>query len=161
MPTSRPVRISAKLGEILDCYSDVDDLKTEMVEWLDSIPDSLSSSDKASQIEDAANTPELGHSALEDACGTIKSILEKKAPLILERDVSYIEHKMYKGYNMPRWVRLANPVAAIENAASVIEDMLPIEGLDENDIDTIKYSLEEIDDAVSDLNGVEFPSMFG
>jgi len=160
MPTSRPAPTSDKLSEILDYYSDVEELKDEMETWLDSIPDSLQSSDKYSQIDDAVNTLESGYSGLEDACGGIKEILEK-FPSILDADVHYIEHKMYKGYQMPRWVRLANPVGAIEAMASHIEKLMPIEGMSEYDAEELKQHLSGIDDAVSGLNGVEFPSMYG
>jgi len=160
MPTSRPVRTSHKLSEILDCYSDIEELKDEMEAWRDSIPGNFQSSDKYSQVDDAANALESGYSDLEDACDNIKKILEK-FPSILESDISYIEHKMYKGYNMPRWVRLANPVAAIEAAASFLEQAIPAEGMSESDTEELKQYLDRIDGAVSDLNGVEFPSMYG
>jgi len=160
MPTNRPVRTFDKLSEILDYYSDIEGLKDEMETWRDSIPDNLQSSDKYSQVDDVVDTLESSHSNLEDACDSIKKILEK-FPSILEADVYYIEHKMYKGCQMPRWVRLANPVGAIEAMASHIEQLMPIEDMSEYDTEELKQCLGRIDDAVSDLNGVDFPSMYG
>lgn len=156
MPTSRPVRTFDKLSEILVYYSDIRELRDEMEEWRDRIP----ALDKYNQVDNAANTLESGHSDLEDACDNIKKILQK-FPSVLETDVPYTEHKMYKGYSKPRWVRLANPVAAIEAAASFLEQAIPAEGMSEHDVEEVKQYLVRIDSAVSDLNKVEFPSMFG
>lgn len=160
MPTSRPVPTSDKLSEILGYYPDIEELKDEMETWRDNIPENFQSTDKYSQIEDAVSKLESGHSDLEDACDNIKKILEK-FPAILEADIPYTENKMYKGYSMPRWVSLANPIAAIEAMANHIEQLIPIEGMSECDTEELKQCLGRIDSAVSDLNEVEFPSMFG
>lgn len=167
MPTSRPVQTHNTLGEILEYYSDIDDLKDEMEEWRDNMPDSLQSSDKYSQVDEAANTLDNAHGELEEACDAIKRFLEKipadkDNKLILDTPVGYTEHKMYKGYQMPRWVRLANPCAAIEEAMQFIEDHVAEISvvLSENDMQELVDHKKQVDDALGDLQGVEFPSMF-
>lgn len=168
MPTSRPVEVQDKLGEILGYHSDIDDLKGEMEEWRDNTPDSLQSTDRYQAVSDAADDLDRAYSELEEACGGIKKLLEKipvdkGGVLILDTPINYTEHKMYKGYQMPRWVRLANPCAAMEAAMQFIEDHLDDikAALPEENKEQLDYHKKQIDDALSDLQGVEFPSMFG
>lgn len=168
MPTSRPMQTSGELGEILDYYSDVEDLKDEMEEWRDNMPESLQSSDKYSQVDEAADTLGSAHDDLEGACKGIKTLLEK-IPVdedeisMLKLSVRYTEQKMYKGYPMPRWVRLNNPTAALSAVLDVLETykdgILP--HLTEEEKDLFAEHLKSADDALSDLQGVEFPTMFG
>lgn len=170
MPTSRPAQTFDKLADILTCYSDIEELKDEMEEWRDNMPESLQSSDKYSQVDEAANTLEGAASTLEEGCDQIKLILEK-IPVskdegemsILEMAIHYTEHKMYKGYNTPRWVRLANPCAALEAAMQFIESHMESleKDLPEEQARELDYHKKQVDEALSDLQNVEFPSMFG
>ena len=41
MPTSRPKTAQQRLGEILELHSDIEELKDEMEEWRDNLPDAL------------------------------------------------------------------------------------------------------------------------
>lgn len=168
MPTSRPMPTHSKLGEILNYYSDIEELKDEMESWRDSIPDSLQSGDKYSQVSDAADTLGSAASELEEACDGIMKLLEKipkddDKMSILDMNVDYTEHKMYKGYQMPRWVRLANPCAALAAALELIDkykdSILP--SLTEEDKGLLEGYTKQADDALTDLQAVEFPSMFG
>lgn len=168
MPTSRPMQTSGKLGEILEYYSDIDELKGEMEEWRDNTPESLQSTDRYSMVEQAAETLGGAHSVLEEACSGVKKILEsiptdENEMSVLDLPVAYTEYKMYKGYHMPRWVRLANPCAALEAAMGLLdtykEGILPY--LTEENKDSLAEHIGQIGDALSDLQSVEFPTMFG
>lgn len=190
MPTSRPIQTSDKLGDILDYPTDIEDLKDEMEEWRDNIPDSLQSSDKYTQVDEAAETLGSAASELKEACGGIKRLLEmlpkdESGSSLLDRarklsggetkvnpldmTISYTEHKMYKGYQMPRWVRLANPCAAIQAVIDFIEDLIENISKDlarentsaEDYAEELKSYIKQIEDALGDLDNVEFPSMFG
>ncbi len=184
MPTSRPMQASGKLSDILEYYTDIDDLKTEMEEWRDNVPDSLQSSDKYSQVDEAAETLGNAASELEEACNGIKRLLErltkgKGETNILDRIkklskgevetdfldtvIGYTEHRMYKGYNMPRWVRLANPCAALEAVVEFAEDRTEdiSRDLGEEYSGELKSYIEQLESALGDLQNVEFPSMFG
>jgi hypothetical protein len=162
MPTSRPVQTQSKLGEILEYYSDIEDLGNEMEEWRDNMPDSLQSLGKYQQVEEAADALASAASELEEACTGIKEIL-KKTPTILNVNIKYTYHKMYKGYQMPRWVRLANLCAALEAAMQFLEGPFGIKPRDvsEEDFSALKSYMEQVDTALSDLQGVDFPTMFG
>jgi len=169
MPTSRPMKTQDNLGEILDCYTDVDELKDEMETWRDGMPDSLQSSDKYDQVSTAADTLESAYSELEESCDGIKKILEKipkgqDEMSILDKPIEYIEHKMYKGYQMPRWVRLANPCAALGAAMEFLEGLFDSISKDldnDEDTDLLKEFMKQVTDALSDLDSVDFPSMYG
>jgi hypothetical protein len=68
---------------------------------------------------------------------------------------------MYKGYQEPRWVRLANPVAAIGAMSDFLRRAIPIEDMGELETEELKQYLTRIDGALDELNSVDFPSMFG
>ena len=172
MPTSRPVQTADKLSDILTYHTDIEELGDEMETWGESIPDALQSSDKASEIDEAKDTLHEAAKELEESCDALKAILEKLTPPantlgILDSMVSYTEHKMYKGYNAPRWVRLSNPTAAIdamhdfvENRVGSVEDA-KLYTLVGEDLDNFKHHMGEIDDALRDLENVSFPGMYG
>lgn len=163
MPTSRPKQTHSTLGEILEFHTDIEGLKDEMEEWRDNMPESLQSSDKYSQVEEAADTLGNAASELEEACEGIKKILEGDSA-VLSAIIEYTEQKMYKGYNMPRWVRLANPCAALGAVVEFLkeqENNIKKSLQNEEDRDQFSYCIDHIDDALSDLSGVEFPPMFG
>ena len=168
MPTSRPMQTSGKLGEILTYYSDVDDLKGEMEGWRDNIPDSLQSSDKYSQVDETADTLGSAHGELEEACDRIIKLLEnipkkENEVGILDMPIVYTERKMYKGYSMPRWVRLSNPCAALGAVVQYIEDHMEdiSKDLAADCIEELKSLIKQVESAIEDLGNVDFPSMFG
>ena len=160
MPTSRPVQTSSKLDDILDEFQNISELSEEMVEWRDKIPDSLQGSDKYSRVDDAANLLDDGARALEEFSDNIKPALDG-IPGILDTEIKYTMHMMYKGYQEPRWVRLANALAAFEAAAQFITDSVNSWNLGDTELENVKAYLSGADDAISDLQQVEFPSMFG
>ncbi len=189
MPTSRPVQTADKLADILTYASDVTELTEEMSAWRESIPEALSGSDKASAIEEAESTLEDKGQVLDDELDAIQKILAQLEPFnaidgkppVLESMISYTEHKMYKGYNAPRWVRFSNPVEAIRAAMTFIENnvgydaatemkLTPIEAVLHKSMkypiskevdEELKGHLKEVDDALSDLDNVDFPTMYG
>jgi hypothetical protein len=160
MPTSRPVKTSDKLGDILDYYTDIGGLATEMEKWASSMPASLQGFEKHGQVGDAATSLDEGARGLEEFSDNVRPILES-IPDILDKEVSYTMNLMYKGYRMPRWVRLANPVAAYSAAVSLIKESMESWSLNEDKLDELKEWLNQIDEVISDLQGVEFPTMYG
>lgn len=178
MPTSRPIPAQGTLGEILNTYSDIEELKDEMEEWRDNMPEGLQSSDKYSQVGEVADTLGNAASTLEESCNQIWLILEKLPEVprpgiqygvrILDTPIKYTEYKMYKGYSTPRRVRLANPCAALEAAMQFVESLLEVFDKDKDMkelpkglVEELEYHKGQIDNALSDLQNVEFPSMFG
>ncbi len=188
MPTNRPVPTEGKLEDILTYYSDISELGDEMEEWGSNTPDSLQSSDKASMISDSESTLHDAASSLEEHMDAILEILRKvEAPFaaegqlpVLANPIAYIEHKMYKGYNAPRWVRLSNPVEAMKAAMTFIGDNVGYDAatrpstrmemklhkfmeypVSEEINKELKEHMEEIDSALGDLDGVNFPSVYG
>lgn len=177
MPTNRPVKTSAPLGEILESYTDIEDLAEEMNEWRESIPESLTSSEKYEQVDEATNALEEAAEALSDSCDRVLELLEEasieeqlegrldaKATLV-SVEVSYTERKMYKGYQEPRWVRLHNFNASVAAALDFLEQESTQERmrkvLSEESMGELSSLINEISGVLSDLEGVEFPSMYG
>ena len=50
---SRRVRFEDALGKIADVREEIEELRNELQEWLDNMPENLLESEKASQLEDA------------------------------------------------------------------------------------------------------------
>jgi len=169
MPTSRPMKTQDDLGEILGYYSDIEELWYEMVQWKNSIPEYLQDSDKYQAVEEAEDTLDRAYSDLETGCSGILEIVggiprSGGQISLLGLKVEYTENKMYKGYNMPRWVRLANPCAALEAAMRFIEGLMDnISELldDEEKADELKRCIKAVDDGLSELENVDFPPMYG
>lgn len=160
MPTSRPVQTTKKLSEILDEYEEISCLSEEIAEWRDSLPDSLSGSDKYSTLDELANTLDEEARNLEAIGDAIHPILEK-VPGVLDKEIQYHKHLMYKGYSEPRWVRLANAVAAYEAAFTFIKDSMESWPLEDSELDELRGNLDNSEDSISELESVEFPSMYG
>jgi len=159
------------IDNILGCYADIDELKDEMEEWRDNMPGSLQSSDKYSMIDSAASALDT---ELEHACDELRKLLEQiprdeNELRLLDLKLTYWEQKMYKGYAMPRWVRLNNPMTALtamaekieEHKDSIVKDLVGAGKNEEEVKSEISEYLSTIDSALSDLQGVEFPGMFG
>lgn len=160
MPTSRPVRTSRKLEDILDYYEDVGKLAEEMATWRSKVPSSLYNSPKYDQVNTAAGILDDGARGLETFGDNVKPILES-VPGALDKEITFIIHLMYKGYQKPRWVRLANPIAAYKAAVLLIRDNMESWLLDEDKLEELRGYLSYVDDVISDLQQVEFPTMYG
>lgn len=162
MPTNRPVNVKCKVRDLLGCSPDIEDLALEVSGWRDNFPDNLKSSPKYDQVSEIADVLESQGPELDDACAGIIELLER-APGILDKEIDYVVLKMYKGYQEPRWVRLSNIISAVHAAIGFISwgtDEPPPE-LSSEDVDSLTDYIEQARDALSELETVEFPPMYG
>jgi hypothetical protein len=97
-----------------------------------------------------ANVPETFPVAgLEDLC---------------DAKVSYVEFQPYKGKGLSRANRLGNAITAAQAAIEVVQAKLEEAGGDPRDegrIRTATDAVEEVESAIGELEGIEFPGMYG
>lgn len=53
LATSRQSRLDSVASTVTDCAQDVDELKDELQEWFDNLPEQFQSGDKGSELEEA------------------------------------------------------------------------------------------------------------
>lgn len=71
---SRADRLSEAESSIEDAKSIIEELKDEMQNWYDSLPENLQQGDKASQIEECVNNLESLYDSIDSATGEFGSI---------------------------------------------------------------------------------------
>lgn len=160
MPTSRQVHALTVLEDILDKYWVAAEIATELTNWRDKMPSSLSKSAKRDQLNRAITALEEGAIGLEQFSDNISPILEA-IPGTLDSDIRYTIHLMYKGYRTPRWVKLANLIAAYKASVETIKGLANTSDLDDATKDSIESYLNDVGGVISDMEKVEIPKMFG
>ncbi|MEW6613966.1 MAG: hypothetical protein AB1401_00620 [Thermodesulfobacteriota bacterium] len=134
------VKQTGTLEEVVDnARIDIEELRDEMESWRDNISGTgLESTEKYERVDDTADTLDRIVDALNDI--TWMDIRE-----------SEVKFQVDQRKKAPRWLRLQNSVSALNAASEVIDNI--IENL--NDIK------ESLDTAVSEADGVDFPTMYG
>jgi len=138
---------------ISDARTDLEELAGEMTDWFDNMPEGLQGSQTGSTVEEAANT--LGDIQLD--------VEPPEATHDLE--VEYVELRPYGRKPQPRWMRASNIGSMLEATAEVLEGWA--DGQDAGkreegeEPDMARSIASDLRDAASNLEGVEFPSMYG
>lgn len=146
----QPVVIELSLETALDdAFSEVENLADEMRSWYDNMPENLQQGDKGCRVDEAA-------SALENV-----QRLELPECLNSERKISV---GRIDGRKTSRAARLSEAVNLLElvkaDAEQFVHDELE-EGDEDNEADEVNSFVNELQQAIDELEGVEFPGMFG
>lgn len=91
---------------------------------------------------------------------------------LCEAKVSYVEFQPYKGKGLSRADRLGNAITALQAAIEVLRQKLEEktgsaepavegDGPDDERIGEVSTAIDEIENAIGELEGVEFPGMYG
>ena len=146
-------------GFVEDAYSTITDLQSEMQEWADNMEEKFSSTEKYGRISEAAET--LGNYT--DSPDVPEYLAELPAEAVLDNKK-----------NPSRATRCGNATCYLDGALGSIEAFL--EALEKKDspeatsktpeqIEEIKSEVEELqgtlDECKSEIEGVEFPGMYG
>jgi len=73
-PSSRADRLNSAMSLVEDAVSEVNDLKDELQNWVDSMPENLQSSSKADEINDAISELEEVSGSLDQAVSGAQSV---------------------------------------------------------------------------------------
>ena len=175
--------------DALKNYSEIQELTEEMESWRDNLQGTgLESTGKFSEVEEAADTLANSSSECESQVDGVVEKIQSFAPSLLEEKVSVILQVTRSKRKSPsRAVRLSNATASIGVARDHLVERLDqikilisdgeehtfFPDLDETgfspemktqvneDIEEIEGYLDGIEDIIGDLEGVEFPGMFG
>ena len=144
-------------GFLEDAMSTVEELRDEMSEWRDNIEEGFSHTEKYERVSEAADAleveaPEAPSSAEEVKCNTT------------------IDTRRSAGSRTARLANALNLLYAARDAAENHKGLLESEQSEEqggenddlgDEIGDLETFLGEMDDLISQLEGVEFPGMFG
>lgn len=127
---------------VSDAVSEIESLRDEMTEWRDNIEDKFSGTEKFERISEVV-----------DQLDNVQDITVPDELSTIEVEVLH-QRKSSKKSPYPRWVRLGNAV----NALTAVRDIL-----DEKDemTDDEEQLRDDVSTAIDEVDGIEFPSMFG
>jgi hypothetical protein len=127
-----------------DAKSDISELAQEMRSWEENMGqyDGFSATERYNRVSQSADTLEDQSSELDN----VEEITEEQYAFV-EIQVFYI--RPYGRKPMPRWMRLSNALNDLTNVVKALREKK------ENDI------ADEIETIIGELEGVDFPSMYG
>ena len=131
---------------IEDAKGELESLHEEMTEWMENMEGAgtnLESTEKYERVQEAAELLETWeHNELE---------VPEKVECI---GVDTIHLSSYGRKPTPRWMRLSNAINMLEAVSGALEDLRE----EHEDIEQLASEVEEL---VGNVEGVEFPGMFG
>lgn len=137
-------------GAIEGALSELQGLSEEIGEVVDNTPDSLQNSDRYSTLEQT-------RSDLDSACSTLENV--DLGEVVGELACSWTENRRR---GISRSVRRDNAVSALQAAVESIQTWLDDEANAEHDErDAAESAVSDIEQAVSEAEGCEFPGQRG
>lgn len=139
---------------VQDAISEVESLRDEMNEWRDNIEERFGGTEKYERVSEAAdqldNVQEID---------IPESLREMKVTVVSQR-------KSSKKSPYPRWLRLQNAIEALGAVRSLLEEGTENSLIEDDQkkidlTDDVEQLMTDVGDAIDNLEGVEFPTMFG
>lgn len=133
-----------------DAISEIESLAGEMREWADNLENGgLGHTQKYEDVTAAAES--------------LEAVSEIEVPSIIDHmTLKYSEsYNPRKGRGESRAVRLANAVTILETAREVASNWLDGLPKEDENREAVETFTDELDNAISEVEGVEFPGMFG
>lgn len=137
------------LGAIEEALSIAEELRDELQDWYDNLPESFQNGDKGSELQEAIDQMEEAISALEDAQGA-------DAEEVHNLPITYQQIVYPKSEYMSRSKRLALSLCALEGVPTDLDWVLVPED-NESDAEEV---LERCTEALDLLQSVSFPRMY-
>lgn len=157
---------STVAAAIADGLNEIESLKDEMGEWRDNMSGTgLENTEKYSMVEEAADTLESAHSSIESGHSSLEGIGVYE-DILGAAEIKYFEQvNANKRRGCSRSVRLGNAILMINAGLEKIEAYLEENSntADEAQVevnDALSSAKSEIEDGISDAEGVDFPGMF-
>ena len=148
---ARIVSRTSTLGAAIDeALSTAEELRDELQEWKDNLPENLQDGQKADELQEAIDYLEEGISALEEAQGGDDEILNRNSFNYGSRQYSPSEQR-----SLGRAKRLASSMEALESASTEISDYV-----EDDEGDEFQTTLDSVQEAIDALSNVNFPGMF-
>lgn len=153
-----PRAINASVGSALDHDADIRLLADEMTEWQENLEGAnMEHLPKYDEVMETAETLSEAADSIEGAAATIRELIEEGA-IDDSATVSVSEITPYGRKAPPRWMQLSNALSALQSVVDHLEG-IGIDDADDEDA-TVREAADELASAISELEGVDFPSMY-
>lgn len=141
-----------------DALSEIENLASEMTDWRDNMGqyDGLSATQKYEEVQTAADTLEEQQSELEDIQSGLGDLDGMEDIEIVARPPF---DPYFYGYSMGRARRLSNALADLNAATEGIELYRAKDDTSSEDSETAEDLFNRIGDVISELEGVDFPTL--
>lgn len=146
-------------GAVADGISECESLRDEMTEWRDNLEEKLSATQKYSDVSECAD-------ALDNALNSNQPELPDTFPAGLEDKVTWTEFHTY-ARAQSRATRLDGAVTGMTAVAEAVEAFLEMhddpsdECYGNTDREAWETYANEVREIVGEIEGVEFPGMYG
>ena len=140
---------STVLGAVEEAQSVAEELKDELENWRDSLPENLQSGEKADALEEAIG-------ALEEAIDKLQEVQDSDQQAVLDYAITYSQVVYPKYMYMSRAKRLEVAICGLGGVPSEMPEDLGIPEDDQEDADEVFNNVSE---ALDGLQSVEFPAM--
>jgi hypothetical protein len=125
------------------------ELSEEMRDWYDNMPESFQNADKGSTVDESASTLEnLSEPSIDDEIRKVLETLSDTTSLPLKRRASRADRRDYA-------------VGLLSNSKQTIEDFLGEQDDAYDHRDNLDTLVNDLDEAISEADNVEFPGMYG
>lgn len=144
-------RMSTVLGAVEEASSLVEELKDELQDWYDNLPESFQNGEKGDELQDTISSLEEAYDTLEEISGDT----DAENPL-LQYEYKYQQIVYPKSAYMSRQKRLEVGTCALLGAPTEIPDEL--EGSVEDGDGEMSDLLDKIQQVVDTIQSVSFPT---
>ena len=154
------VREKFTVGDGLD-ITEIEDLRDEMQGWVDNMSGTaLENTSRYQMASDAADqlsrVDDIQFDEIWDAVNAAEGLTEDLKNL--EYEVGIFKVKSRRQYPS-RAYRLSNTISIINGAIERLREFLEPYGEDE--VEEVRRTIDEVESVVQELDGVEFPGMYG
>jgi hypothetical protein len=131
-------RFTSSVSDLVDCaFNCFEDLATEVGDWYDNLPESLQSGDKGCALEEAGSTLEnLLQPDVGEGIGAIQV------------------------YHLPIYGTGSRPSRRDEAVGSLQAVVEALGAVENKDDDQLRELIDELENAICEAEGVEFPGMY-
>ena len=156
----KQVREKFTVGEGLDT-SEIESLRDEMQEWVDNMSGTaLENTSRYQMAEEAASQLDrVDEIRFDDIWDTVNN---SECPTEDLKNLEYegVIFKVKSRRQSPsRAYRLSNAISVINGALERLRDFL--EPYTDDEVGEVRKAIDEVESVVQDLDGVEFPGMYG
>jgi hypothetical protein len=143
---------STILGALEEANGIVEELKDELQNWLDNLPDSFREGDKGTELEEEIEKLESAISSLEEAQSVISD-----TPLLSDHSFEYQQITFARSEYMSRAKRLQEGTEALNYLPSVLDNFNSDDWTDDQ-VQALEDLCSAVDEATSYLSDVQFPA---
>ena len=156
----KQVREKFTVGDGLDA-SEIESLRDEMQEWVDNMSGTaLENTSRYQMAEEAVSqldrVDDIGIDDIWDAVNNTECLTEDLKNL--EYEVILFKVKSRRQHPS-RTYRLSNAISAINGAIECLREFL--EPYESDEVSEVRAAIDEVESVVQELDGVEFPGMYG